>query len=196
MSKKKNDLLKKVMKENAVKNLSDPKEIEYAINKLEEMGDNGFLEMSVNKILRDAKFLVKVMSAQENIINLVTSCLGAMEDANPSLFRKRLCDLTDGIKFRVGGATNLDEQDEVGRIIKCAFNDILWDMHKQSAKAMNNIMTGADCLDMLVNCPEDMLEKMAKKFSEEESVDIPDDIKEEIKKATRELKEGGKTYDA
>ena len=193
---KKDEILKNIMIKNAVKNLTDPKEIEYAVKKLEEMGEGGFLDMTLSKITADRKFLVKMLSAQENLINLVTSCLGAMEDANPSLFRKRLCDLTDGIKFRVGGATNLDEQDEVGRIIKCAFNDILWDMHKQSAKAMNNIMTGADCLDMLVNCPEDMLEKMAKKFSEEESVDIPDDIKEEIKKATRELKEGGKTYDA
>jgi hypothetical protein len=196
MSKKKNELFKKVMQENAVKSLNDPKEIEYAMKKLDELGDNGFLEMSVNKIVRDAKFLTKIMSAQENIINLITSCLGAMEDARPSLFKERLCDLTDGIKFNVGGSTNIDETDEVGTIIKCAFNDILWDMHKQSAKAMRNIATGADCIDMLVNCPEEQLEEMAKKFAKEKHVDMPDDVKEEIKQATRELKRGGKTYDA
>ena len=191
---KKDEILKNIMIKNAVKNLTDPKEIEYAVKKLEEMGAGGFLDMTLSKITADRKFLVKMLSAQENLINLVTSCLGAMEHKYPEVFKKKVCDLTDGIKFTIGGSRTLDETDEVGAVLKCVFNDAIYDMHKNGAGALRSMQVGLECMDLLVNCPEDLMSDLAEKFSEE--AEMPEDVKEEIRQATENLKKGSETYEA
>ena len=56
------------------------------------------------------------------------------------------------------------------------------------------MQVGLECMDLLVNCPEDLMSDLAEKFSEE--AEMPEDVKEEIRQATENLKKGSETYEA
>ena len=67
-------------------------------------------------------------------------------------------------------------------------------MHKNGAGALRSMQVGLECMDLLVNCPEDLMSDLAEKFSEE--AEMPEDVKEEIRQATENLKKGSETYEA
>jgi hypothetical protein len=186
---KKDTIMRKTLIEQATKNISDPDALKFYIDKIENMTDVGLLNIALGKMSKDLKHIGRIFKAQEPLFNLVTSILQVMEEDSPSLFKKSVEDLSDGIKFTIGGRNTLNESDPIHKVLKCIFNDAFYSMMRDARTSVDDLEGGIETVNMLTNMSDEEYEEMAKKFEDKE---YPDDVSKEIEKASKEIKNAKK----
>jgi len=183
---KKSKILKDSLIKQATKNIKDPDTLQHYLDKIDKMTEIGFINLSLDKMGDDTKFIGRIFKAQEPLFNLVTSILQVMEEADASLFKKSVSTLTNSIKFTIGREREtLNESDSVGDVLRCVFNDAFYTMMKDARKTVDDLRGGIETIDMLTNISDEEYEKMSKKFQKET---YPEDVQDEIDEATKKLK--------
>tara|TARA_R100000808_G_scaffold458_1_gene2378 strand:- start:1608 stop:2204 length:597 start_codon:yes stop_codon:yes gene_type:complete len=190
MKNKKTDILRETLIKQATDNIKDPDTLQHFLDKIDKMSEIGFINLSLGKMKDDTKHIGRIFKAQEPLFNLVTSILQVMEEANPSLFKKSVDELTDGVKFTIGREdSTLNETDTIGDVLRCIFNDAFYSMMRDARRSVDSMEGGIGTIDMLTNCSDEEYEKMSKKYASES---YPEDVKDEIEKATKRLKSKAK----
>lgn len=197
-TKRKSEILKKSLIEQATKNIDDPKALKHYIDRIEKMSELGFHNMVLNSLKSCHTRLNKIFKAQEPLFNLITSILQSIETKHPSVFKKSVADLSDnGIKFAIGSDAMLDETDSVGRVLKCIFNEAIFGMMRDASETVYDLAGGIDTLDTIINISEKEYEELASEFVAQK---YPKDVQDEIDKVTKDLvskREKGETkYEA
>ena len=189
MNNKKAQLLKDTLIKQAKKNIDDPDTLNHYLEKIEQMTDKGVTNLAIRRMQDDVKHIGSIFKAMEPLFNLVTSILQVMEESSPRLFKKAVNDLTDGVKFTIGGRHTLSEEDSISDVLKCIFNDAFYSMMKESRTSVGMLENGIDTVDMLTNITDEEYERLTKKIAKEK---FPEDIKEEVDKATERIRKSKK----
>ena len=195
---KKTKALKDALISKATEVMKSPEALKKYIEKMDSLKDGEFIQVSLIRVLKDANRLVKILKAEDNLINLVTALLSILERNSGSLFEKRIQDLTGGdmLKFSIGGRdVELSQEDKIGTVLKSIFNDVLFGMRGDGAKAISNVIMGAEAIDLLLNMDDKEFEEMATKFAEE--TELPDEIRKEMNNVFEEMNNSkGEKYEA
>ena len=189
MNNKKAQLLKDTLIKQAKKNIDDPDTLNHYLEKIEQMTDQGVTNLAIRRMQDDVKHIDSIFKAMEPLFNLVTSILQVMEESSPRLFKKAVNDLTDGVKFTIGGRHTLNEEDSMSDVLKCIFNDAFYSMMKEARTSVGMLENGIDTIDMLTNITDEQYERLTKKIAKEK---FPEDIKEEVDKATERIRKSKK----
>tara|TARA_R100001594_G_scaffold145552_1_gene195868 strand:- start:2984 stop:3580 length:597 start_codon:yes stop_codon:yes gene_type:complete len=190
MKNKKTDILRETLIKQATENIKDPDTLQHFLDKIEKMSEIGFINLSLSKLKDDTKHIGRIFKAQEPLFNLVTTILQIMDEANPSLFKKSVDELTDGVKFTIGREdSTLNETDTIGDVLRCIFNDAFYSMMRDAKNSVDDLEGGIGTIDMLTNVSDEDYEKMSKKYLTKA---YPKDVEDEIKKATKKLKSKSK----
>jgi len=189
MNNKKAQLLKDTLIKQAKKNIDDPDTLNHYLEKIEQMTDTGITNLAIRRMQDDVKHIDSIFKAMEPLFNLVTSILQVMEESSPRLFKKAINDLTDGVKFTIGGRHTLSEEDSMSDVLKCIFNDAFYSMMKEARTSVGMLENGIDTIDMLTNVTDEEYERLTKKIAKEK---FPEDIKEEVDKATERIRKSKK----